>query len=51
MGNQPPDLLDGDEFSSQNRAGLFLDLLEGLYFDDEWTGQRMRADRMSHHQA
>ena len=52
MGNKPSELLDGDEFSfPQNRAGLFLDLLEGPHFDDEWAGQRMRADRMSEHQA
>lgn len=50
MGNQPSDLLDGDEFSfPQTRVPLFLDLLEGRHFDDEWTGQRMRADRMSQH--
>ncbi|MGY1603101.1 hypothetical protein [Geodermatophilus sp. SYSU D00815] len=52
MGNQPGDLLDGDEFSfPQNRVPLFLDLLEGRHFDDEWTGQRMRADRMSQYKA
>ncbi|NIZ93499.1 hypothetical protein [Kineococcus rubinsiae] len=50
MGNVHTDLLDGDEFSFDAKSvGLFLDLLEGRHFDDEWTGTRMKADRMSHH--
>jgi hypothetical protein len=50
MGNQASDLLDGDEFSfPKTRVALFLDMLEGRHFDDEWTGERMKADRMSRH--
>ena len=49
-GNQASDLLDGDEFSfGPQRVKLFLGLLEGRHFDDEWTGERKIADRMSSH--
>lgn len=51
MGNAPEDLLDGDMFAFDDaNVGLFLDLMEGRHFPDEWTGDRMRADRMSRHQ-
>jgi hypothetical protein len=51
IGNAPEDLLDGDEFAfTDDNVGLFLDLMEGRHFADDWTGDRMRADRMSHHQ-
>ncbi|MEV7972136.1 hypothetical protein [Cellulomonas sp. NPDC089187] len=51
MGNDPADLLEGDTFVfDESNVGLFLDLMEGRHFADQWTGERMRADRMSRHQ-
>ena len=34
------------DFNQQN-VGLFLDLMEGRYFEDDLTGERRRADRFS----
>lgn len=47
-GEDPSTLLDGDMLVFDERsAPLFLDLVEGRLFSDEFTAAPMRADRMS----
>jgi hypothetical protein len=35
------------ELSDEMDVGLLLDLLEGLYYEADFTGERRRADRYS----
>ncbi|HEX4817677.1 MAG TPA: hypothetical protein VFV66_33475, partial [Nonomuraea sp.] len=45
-------LLDGEGrlHFQEEQAGLFLDVLDGRFFKDDWTGEPRRADRYSRRQ-
>jgi hypothetical protein len=48
-GEDPKTLLtDDDRFEfTEEQVGPFLDLLEGRWFEDDFSGERRRADRYS----
>ena len=47
-GLHPGDLISNGEIAfEQHRAGVFLDLLEQLYYETDFTGEHRRSDRYS----
>jgi hypothetical protein len=47
-GLNPADLVSGGEIAfEQNRAAVFLDLIEQLYYETDFTGEHRRSDRYS----
>jgi hypothetical protein len=38
---------DGEFIFEEPYAPVFLDVIEGRWFEDDWTGERRRADRFS----
>jgi hypothetical protein len=47
-GLNPADLVSGGEIAfGQDRAGVFLDLIEQLYYETDFTGEHRRSDRYS----
>ena len=41
-------IIENDRFDFDEEGGnIFLDVIEGRYFDDGWTGNHRRADRYS----